>query len=414
MKVADIMQHEVEVVSPQTTVREIANLIFVRNINGVPVVKNKKIVGFITERDILAAFYPTIAELIEDPVHSQDFDLIEKRSSEILKLPASKIMSTNISVIKATAPIMKAESQMLAKKVGRLPVVDENGNLIGVVSKGDIFRAAVGSQLPTGKEEQFYDWLAHHYDIIIDWKKRLKVEVPGLVEILRKHKARKILDVGSSTGEHSIALAKEGFDVVGIDTSRLIVRNAEKKLKSLVSSTREKVNFHAGNYSDVMLELSKDFDAAIFLGNALPYVIATDKKILEEVGRHLVNKSTIILQIVNINKLEKSKNGMANFVIRESHEAYEKEHASLGFYSKNDSDTLLFTQSIFDNDGHKWIFKGMNSVKIARISEKEVKSLLKKLGFKNIKTYGSSLYDPLFDKPFDSQKDNMLNIIAER
>jgi len=415
MKVADIMQHEVEVVSPQTTVREIANLIFVRNINGVPVVKDRKVVGFINERDILFAFYPTIEELIEDPIRSQDFDEIEKRSSEILKLPASKIMSKDPVVIRQDAPIMRAESQMLAKRVGRLPVVDEKGNIIGVVSRGDIFRAAVGSQLPTGKEEQFYDWLSHHYDIIIDWKKRLKAEIPDLTKIFQDHKVSKVLDIGSSTGEHSIALAKEGFEVVGIDASKLIARRAIKKLDKLPASIRERVHFHWGEYSSVMNnELSKDFDAAIFLGNALPYAISTDKNVLREVSRLLKKKSIIILEIVNSEKIDASNNGMANFVIRESKEAYEVAHASLGFYSKMKANNLLYTQAIFDNDGHKWAFKGVNSTTISRLTERGVKKMLQELGFKKITTYGSSLYSPLFKKPFNKEEDTMLNIVAER
>jgi len=36
---------------------------------------------------------------------------------------------------------------MLAHKIGRLPVVDNRGHLIGIISKGDIFKALVGNRL---------------------------------------------------------------------------------------------------------------------------------------------------------------------------------------------------------------------------------------------------------------------------
>lgn len=157
MKVADIMQTEVESVSTDATVREISHLIFGRNINGVPVVDGKKIVGFITEKDILAAFFPTMEDIIEDPIRSQDFSEIENRAEEILRLPAKKVMSRNITTVTSDIPIMKAEALMLSHKVGRLPVVDADKKLIGVVSKGDIFRAAVGQKMPIGREERFYD-----------------------------------------------------------------------------------------------------------------------------------------------------------------------------------------------------------------------------------------------------------------
>lgn len=120
------------------------------------------------------------------------------------------------------------------------------------------------------------------------------------------------------------------------------------------------------------------------------------------------------MQIVNSEKIKSSKNGMANFVIRKSHEAYEEQHASLGFYSESESKKLLYTQAILDNDGHKWLFKGINSVKIAKISEDEIKKSLRQLGFTKITTFGSVLYDPLFKKPFEREKSSMLNIVAER
>ena len=144
MQVKDIMQTNVDYVTPVTSVKEVAKLIFIHGINGVPVLDKKTIVGMVTERDILEHFYPTLEEYMEDPVHEADFEKMEDKVDEILDMPAKKIMNRRITTIGPDQPILKAQSTMFVKKVGRLPVVDKNKNLIGIVTKSDIFTAIVG------------------------------------------------------------------------------------------------------------------------------------------------------------------------------------------------------------------------------------------------------------------------------
>lgn len=144
MKVQDAMSKKVTSVKTSTPVKEVSKLIFKQKINGVPVVNNKKVVGFITERDILQMFYPTFQEFFEDPVHTRDFEGMEKRVSEVFAMRAEKIMSKNVTTVTADTPLLKAQSLMLSHKVGRLPVVDEKGNLIGILAKGDVFNALIG------------------------------------------------------------------------------------------------------------------------------------------------------------------------------------------------------------------------------------------------------------------------------
>ena len=147
MKVADVMSRRVDYVTTHATTGEVSRLIFGKHINGVPVCKEKKIVGFITERDILAKFYPTLQEYMEDPIHTIDFEKMEDKASQILSLPAEEIMSKHPIRVKKETPLLEAQSIMFIKKVGRLPVVDEQGNLIGIIAKGDIFKALVGKKL---------------------------------------------------------------------------------------------------------------------------------------------------------------------------------------------------------------------------------------------------------------------------
>src|SRR3989344_5589847 len=233
MKVSDIMSKNVDYVTPDATVKEVARLIFGAGINGVPVCEDKKVVGFITERDILEQFYPSMEEYMQDPVHIGNFEVMEGRITEVLSLTASDIMTKDPLTIRENEPLLRAQSQMFVHKVGRLPVIDTKGDLLGMIAKGDIFQAVVGDKIPFADEEEYHDWLSKHYDLIVDWGGRLKNEIPDIIELLKKEKIEKIVDIGCGTGEHAIALAKEGFHVTGIESSPYMFKKALDKVHKL-------------------------------------------------------------------------------------------------------------------------------------------------------------------------------------
>lgn len=79
MKVADIMQRSLTCVSGETPLKDVARMIFSLGISGVPVVKGNKLLGIVTEQDILSKMYPSLQELAEDYVHARDFESMEKK-----------------------------------------------------------------------------------------------------------------------------------------------------------------------------------------------------------------------------------------------------------------------------------------------------------------------------------------------
>jgi CBS domain-containing protein len=145
VKVRDIFQKNVDFITPNATLLDAAKVIFGHNHKGVPVVKlpKKKLVGFITEQDILSQLFPNIKDLIEDYAHARDFEAMEGKIKTILIKKVKEVMSKKITSIYIDEPILEAESIMKLKDISRLPVIDNKGNLIGIISKGDIFRALV-------------------------------------------------------------------------------------------------------------------------------------------------------------------------------------------------------------------------------------------------------------------------------
>lgn len=118
MKVQDCMNKDVQYVSPETTVQDVAKLMQNKHIGCVAVCNtNKNLVGLVTDRDLILRSLAC--------------------EKDIKTTPISEIMSTNIY---KTTP--EAESQDVVKimcdgQVRRVPVV-ENGTLVGIVTLGDL------------------------------------------------------------------------------------------------------------------------------------------------------------------------------------------------------------------------------------------------------------------------------------
>src|SRR5581483_9240495 len=246
MKVSDVMFKSVDYVSVDTPIKEVCRLIFGGHINGVPVVKDKRVVGFITEQDILKKFYPSMREFMEDSWHTRDFEAMEEQVQEIYSLTAKDVMNKYPKTITPDTPLLRAQSYMFVNHVGRVPVVDKNNKLVGIITQGDIFRVLVGDKLPYLEDEEYHDWLSHHYDYVIKWNERLPKEINELDAIFSKLKVKRIIDILAGTGEHSIALAQKGYQVIGLESSNQMYKSVQYKLQKLPPVISDKITFLKG------------------------------------------------------------------------------------------------------------------------------------------------------------------------
>lgn len=147
MKLEEIMIRSIQTVRTDDTIKDVAVLICTNHISGVPVVDDEgKVVGIISEKDIIKAMYPDYTELHDDPVRSRNFEETEERYEALLIRKAEELMSRNVLSITSDAPILKAASLMILKKIRRLPVIDQ-GKLVGIVSQGDIHQAIFKKKL---------------------------------------------------------------------------------------------------------------------------------------------------------------------------------------------------------------------------------------------------------------------------
>ncbi|MBI2028701.1 MAG: CBS domain-containing protein [Candidatus Levybacteria bacterium] len=417
MKVADAMSRQVDYVSLDARLKDVAKLIFGRGVNGVPVVDNKKkLIGFVTEKDILSKFYPSMQEYVEDPFHSSDFEIMEGKIDEILEMPVDRIMSKNPVTVNANTPLLKAQSIMFVEKVGRLPVVDKENKLVGIISKGDIFKVMVGEKLPLEEDEKFHDWLSRRYDLIIDQKVRLSKEIPDLTKKLKDLNVKTIIDIGCGTGVHTVALAQEGFEVLGMDRSSRMIDEARMKLKSFSKQVYQKIKFISKDYKNLDKLLDERFDAVIFMGSALAHV-EDPQQTLKEVSKILNNNAVVICQITNYEKVLKLNKGFMDFNIRNSPHSNDDREAFLRFFDEGAEGFLSQNVSVFTRISKKWTFRGLRSMRVYHLTKDKITSFLKNINFSDIKYYGGEkgfFYDNLFRTPFKELESDVLTVVARR
>lgn len=406
MTVKDIMQTSVLRVSEDTSIKEVARIIFSTGISGAPVVNGKKLVGIITEEDILSQ--------VSSKQKTNTLDAV-------LDLSVGEIMNKQVTTISPDLPILEAEAIMLEKKFSRLPVVDSKGDLIGIVSQGDIFRQVIKDKMPQMEQERYAGFISKYYDVMIDWDQRLEYEFPSLQRIFNREKVEKVLDLGVWTGLYSIGLASEGVDITGLDHNIGMVAEANRKRAELPKKVQEKVKFIHSDFSNIKTDVSGNFDAVISMGNSLLYLPGDIPKILKDASSVLKPKTGIVvMQILNVPKVLEKKQRLLNFRIQKSDEASEKEHMFVEFFDDMGKGMVNHNLMVFDSDGMNWIYKGTTTVPIKNVSQDDVEKALKAAGFTDISFAGyngdyQGDYGPMsFIKPFDQKYSDWMTVFARK
>lgn len=127
--VRDWMTRDVITISPETSLAEAHKLIEGKRVRRLPVVEHEQIVGIITLGDVRGA----------EPSRASSLSVWEMNDL-LAKLKVAEIMSRNPATIRQNASIGEAARVMLDKKFSGLPVVDEAGHLVGIITESDIFR----------------------------------------------------------------------------------------------------------------------------------------------------------------------------------------------------------------------------------------------------------------------------------
>jgi len=151
--VADIMRREVLTVRPETPVEDLIRIINTNDIQRICVVDEHGVfLGLISDKDLLAAFadrHPGIWDYFVSKIPFTEKRRRDKHLQRYLEMQtAGDIMNTQIVTVQEDTPIQTAIQVMLDSAFKRLPVVDAQGKLRGIVSREALLRAGFASLTP--------------------------------------------------------------------------------------------------------------------------------------------------------------------------------------------------------------------------------------------------------------------------
>jgi CBS domain-containing protein len=130
--VSEWMSQPVQVVQPDTPVADAYNLMMQAGIRRLPVVDNDQLIGIVTLGDLREA-RPSPATSLS----------IYELNYLLAKLTVEQVMTHNPYTVTPHTPIQEAARIMLERKISGLPVVDENGQTVGIITESDIFRMLI-------------------------------------------------------------------------------------------------------------------------------------------------------------------------------------------------------------------------------------------------------------------------------
>ena len=139
LKIAEVMSTNMRLLSIDMHMGDVLSMFRQAHISGAPVVDHGELVGIISIED-------TIRCLINGDMQA----------------PVSEYMTSNVITIKSREPVIEALKTFVTLQVGRLPVVDETGHLVGILTKGDITRGYLRALQHDFQAEEVIRYRASH------------------------------------------------------------------------------------------------------------------------------------------------------------------------------------------------------------------------------------------------------------
>jgi len=139
LKIDEVMTRKVKSIAADTVMRNVVEMFRQARISGAPVITGDEVIGIISMEDLIHCLF-----------HND------------LDAPATKYMTPKPITVKTSDPVIEALKLFVSSQVGRLPVLDLNGKLAGILTKGDVSRGLLKALQRAYQEEELRRYRASH------------------------------------------------------------------------------------------------------------------------------------------------------------------------------------------------------------------------------------------------------------
>jgi CBS domain-containing protein len=111
------------------------------HISGLPVLdENSKLLGMFTEKDILKAILPGYLDKVGRFIYEANPKIVKKKLLEIQDLTVSELMRHEVVTVDEDTTLCEVARLMLTQNVRRIPVLNKEKKVVGIVAREDILR----------------------------------------------------------------------------------------------------------------------------------------------------------------------------------------------------------------------------------------------------------------------------------
>ena len=147
LNASDIMTTEVITVKRNTSLKELAKILYEKHINGVPVVDDEGLlIGIICESDLIRKdrklHIPTVVTIFDAVLYLENPKKMEKEIQRINATTVEDLYTKEVVTVDEKTPIDEIATLMTHKKIYTIPVMDGD-QLVGVIGKADLIRTLV-------------------------------------------------------------------------------------------------------------------------------------------------------------------------------------------------------------------------------------------------------------------------------
>lgn len=145
MKARDIMNKEVITVNPEDNVEQLVKLLLENKISGVPVVDEQgKVIGIVSEADLIypekSVHLPAFIPVLDGIIFLESFKKLEKEIKKMTAYKVKDVMIKDVVTVDEDANLEDIVNILLNKKINRVPVVNSNNKLIGIITRSNILK----------------------------------------------------------------------------------------------------------------------------------------------------------------------------------------------------------------------------------------------------------------------------------